>query len=1049
MDGFRERWQKVKALVGEAAMREPADRVQFLDTACAGDADLRRDVEALLAAHDETGDIFELRPPAASVLARVGVVLPVVPPHLTAGRQLGPYRILETIGLGGMGEVYRARDTRLDRDVALKVLPAALVADASRRARFVQEARAASALEHPHIAVIHEIGDADGISFIVMELVRGEPLGAIVSRGPLPALRAMELATEIAEALARAHEIGIVHRDLKPANVMVTVEGHVKIIDFGLAKLTDAPDGEGSSHAGTVADGLTATGTVVGTAAYMSPEQAQGTAIDHRSDIFAFGAVLQEMLTGSPPFRRRSSVDTLHAIVHDPPPPLPEKIGVPRDDLQRVVHRCLEKAPTDRYQSMRDVAADLRTARRRLETSELLAVQRTSPFDRWVRLGAVTAVAIGVIIAVAMVRSARRARSDAERTATITHIEHLVDSGRFVDVWRAGHAALKRWPSDARIEEMIRSTSQTVTLRTDPPGAEIAFRAYDDVGGEWIPMGTTPLSGVRAPLGMLHWRIAKSGFVPVDARLEVGTPAAAAGRPDVDARPVRLRAVGSEYARMVFVPGASTSGGLVTDYWLDQTEVTDRDFKRFVERGGYEDQRYWTELPSGSDRPSARFRDRTGRPGPSTWELGTFPQGRDDYPVNGVSWYEAVAYCRWAGKTLPTRSHWHNAFGETFFMEVVTLGNFGGRGPEPVDRLKDVGPWGTYGMAGNVKEWVWNEVEGKRYILGGAWNEPVYMATEDDARPPFDRAETNGFRCVKETEPSSRQAYAPTSASVAARDFAKEKPVDDATFEILRRFYSYDRTALDSKIEHVEELEGWRRERVSFTAAYNGERVLANILLPKNAVPPYQPVIWFPGSYAIDLKHSDRDLPFSYYFDFLPRSGRALVYPVYKGTYERSIGAQPRLRDVVIQWSKDLGRTIDYLNSRNEFDKDKIAYYGFSLGAEGALPILALEPRLRTAILLTGGLNTGPTRKQFPQIDPLNFVPRIKMPVLLLGGRFDFVFPVETSQKPLFNLLGTPMDQKRHVVFEGAGHVPPRIGVIREVLDWLDRYLGPVVRPEP
>jgi eukaryotic-like serine/threonine-protein kinase len=325
---------------------------------------------------------------------------------------------------------------------------------------------------------------------------------------------------------------------------------------------------------------------------------------------------------------------------------------------------------------------------------------------------------------------------------------------------------------------------------------------------------------------------------------------------------------------------------------------------------------------------------------------------------------------------------------------------------------------------------VWNEVDGKRYILGGAWNEPVYMATEDDARPPSDRAETNGFRCVKETAPSSPQAYAPTSTIVAARDFAKEKPVDDATFEVLRRVYSYDRTALDSKIEHVEELEGWRRERVSFTAAYNGERVLANIFLPKNAVPPYQPVIWFPGSYAIDLKHSDGDLPFSYYFDFLPRSGRALVYPVYKGTYERSIGAQLRLRDALIQWSKDLGRTIDYLNSRNEFDKDKIAYYGFSLGAGEALPILALEPRLRTAILLTGGLDTDPARKQFPQTDPLNFVTRIKMPVLLLGGRFDFVFPVETSQKPLFNLLATPTDQKRHVVFEGAGHVPARIDVI-------------------
>jgi dipeptidyl aminopeptidase/acylaminoacyl peptidase len=274
---------------------------------------------------------------------------------------------------------------------------------------------------------------------------------------------------------------------------------------------------------------------------------------------------------------------------------------------------------------------------------------------------------------------------------------------------------------------------------------------------------------------------------------------------------------------------------------------------------------------------------------------------------------------------------------------------------------------------------------------------------------------------------------------------ANEKPVDAATFEIFRRFYSYDRTPLDPRIERTEEAEYWRRERVSFAAAYGGERVLVNILLPKNATPPYQTVIWFPGSYAVDLKSSDRDLVFSYYFDFLPRSGRALVYPVYKGTYERQtpVAGKSHVRDLIIQWSKDLGRTIDYLQSRSDFEGDKLAYYGFSMGADTALPIVAVEPRLKAAILLSGGLR----RLGYPpEVEPLNFVPRIKVPVLLLAGRNDFIFPVETSQAPLFKLLGTPAEHKRHVVFEDAGHVPPRIEVIRETLDWLDRYLGPVGR---
>jgi len=596
----------------------------------------------------------------------------------------------------------------------------------------------------------------------------------------------------------------------------------------------------------------------------------------------------------------------------------------------------------------------------------------------------------------------------------------------------------------------MRVTTQPVTITTDPPGAEVAFKAYEDVSGEWLPLGTTPLNAARAPVGQLRWRITKAGFEPLEARLEVGAPAAAAGRPDVNAPPIRLRPVGTDVARMVFVPGGSQGGVELTDYWIDQTEVTNREFKDFIDRGGYQDPQHWAqlrrELPQspGSEGVGAVFRDRTGRPGPATWELGAYPDGKGDHPVGGVSWFEAAAYCQGKGKSLPTVFHWRKAFGASFFVEVLTLGNFAGQGPEATGQLKEVGPFGTYGMAGNVKEWVWNESEGRRCILGGAWNEPVYMATYDDVRPPLDRAETHGFRCVKESRPSEATAYAPYGAwSLPERDVTKEKPVDATTFEAFRRFYSYDRTPLDPRIERTEEGEYWRRERVSFAAAYGGERVLANILIPKNASPPYQAVIWFPGGYSLSLKSSDRELVFSYYFDFLPRSGRVLVYPVYKGMYERQVPAidtESQLRDLIVQWSKDLGRTIDYLESRSDFDSDKLAYYGFSMGADEAIPAIALEPRLKAAILLTGGLGS----VKPPEIEPINFLPRIKVPVLLLGGRNDFYYPPETSQAPLFKLLGTPAEHKRHVVFEGAGHVPPRIEVIRETLAWLDRYLGPV-----
>ena len=287
------------------------------------------------------------------------------------GRTISRYEILAEISRGGMGVVYRARDVRLNREVALKVLPPDLVADPERRARFVQEAQAASSIEHPHIAVIHEIDEVDGVSFIAMELVRGEQLSDLIARGPLPASRALDLAVEIAEGLARAHDKGVVHRDLKPANVMLSEDGHAKIIDFGLAKLVGALSGDDAAQ--TVIKNETDPGVVLGTVTYMSPEQTRGGKVDHRSDVFSFGLVLHEMLTGRPPFAGRTGIDTMHAILHEPALPLPalgpsvspEAAG----DVQRLLEKCLAKEPESRYQGMRDLVVDLRSARRHLESS--------------------------------------------------------------------------------------------------------------------------------------------------------------------------------------------------------------------------------------------------------------------------------------------------------------------------------------------------------------------------------------------------------------------------------------------------------------------------------------------------------------------------------------------------------------------------------------------------------------------------------------------------------------------------------------------------------
>jgi serine/threonine protein kinase/Tol biopolymer transport system component len=374
-----ERYQQVGKLFDEALEYAPAERSAFLKQAAGDDTELRLAVEKLLAHQVESAE-FLARPAldvAAALLARNQTPSVI-------GQQLGHYRILSLLGAGGMGEVYAARDTRLDRAVALKVLPASFANDPDRLRRFEVEAKATGALNHPNILTVHDIGNYEGAPYIVAELLEGEELREQLQRGALPVRRCVDYARQIAAGLAAAHEKGILHRDLKPENLFVTKDGRVKILDFGLAKLKPAGNRFVGSEVETQRQ-ITSPGTVLGTAAYMSPEQVRGEEVDQRSDLFSLGLIIYEMLRGERAFQRATTAETMTAILKDDVPELGETNAQIPPQLERIVRRCLEKQPERRFQTASDLGFALEAlstpSGSRLERSALPA--QTESASRW------------------------------------------------------------------------------------------------------------------------------------------------------------------------------------------------------------------------------------------------------------------------------------------------------------------------------------------------------------------------------------------------------------------------------------------------------------------------------------------------------------------------------------------------------------------------------------------------------------------------------------------------------------------------------------------
>jgi serine/threonine protein kinase/predicted esterase len=964
----------------------------------------------------------------------------------------GRYALERKIGAGGMATVYLARDEKHDRNVAVKVLHPDL-ASAVGAERFLREIGIASRLQHPHVLTLIDSGEAtdptsgERILYYVMPYVQGESLRERIARlGALPPLDCVRLLRDVVEAVAEAHKAGIVHRDLKPDNVMIA-GGHALVVDFGVAKaMSEARN----------ANALTATGISLGSPAYMAPEQAVGDpSVDHRADIYALGVLTYEMLTGVPPFT--GSLQSVLAAHINRVPQSPREInGSVPPVLEGIVLKCLEKDPAARYQTAEALLAEV-DAFSRDAAAAPTAVRRSG--NRRVMVGGIALAAIAAAVAVGfMLRRTNRERWVNE--TAIPSIARLAENGDANGAFALATRATAISPKNPVLQSLWPRFSQRLAFTTEPAGATVERAPFNDTTA-WIVVGTTPTGPTRVPAGVSRFRITKAGFRPA-LLFSGGIPGITSpGLPDT----LRLDPVDAPHPEMIRVPGGIFASELLQlranpsrrlgDFLIDRLETTNAEYKRFVDAGGYRRRELWNEpfVKDGKtltwEQAMALFTDRTGRPGPATWEGGDVPPGAEQLPVGGLSWYEAAAYAKFAGKSLPTLYHWVRAAGTNASGLVVRGSRFDSDAPVRGGSFGSMGPWGTFDAAGNVREWCFNlDAHGKRYLLGGGWNDQPFRFSDATALPPFDRSPSNGVRLAKylQAEPELDLASQPVAG--AFRDYFKERQVSDAAFAVYRQFYDYDRTPLKPKIEAVDSTPAeWIVERVSVDAAYGGERLPINIYRPRRWTAPLQSIVLFPGSDAMFATKSDERFPTL--FGFFVRNGRALVVPVYKSTFERNDRLptnQPdssiAYRDHVVMWAKDARRTIDYLSSRSDFDSTRIGFFGVSWGGRLGPLIMGVEPRFRAGVLLVGGLAMTPSR---PEADPFNFLRRVTVPVLMLNGNNDQVFPVETAQKPQFQFLGTPADRKRHLLYEG-GHFVPRAALISEALQWFDRYLGPTGR---
>jgi eukaryotic-like serine/threonine-protein kinase len=1126
-----EKWQKVREIFDSALRQKPADRRRFVHEVCGDDKALLAEVESLLSSIDSAESFME-----TPAVAKVAHMIEVKTKKLEAGKCFGHYEIINQIGEGGMGEVYLAKDTRLERKTAIKVLRGNVAQDEERMRRFVREAKSASALNHPNIITIYEIGEIDNTHFIATEHIEGDTLRERLKGASINLKSALDVAIQVANALDAAHRTGIVHRDVKPENVMIRPDGLVKILDFGIAKLSEPPvvaDGlsVNDSEAATAIKPYTSPGMIIGTVAYMSPEQARGLAVDARTDVWSLGVVLYEMAAGRLPFEGQTSSDVISSILQKEPPAFMLFSDEADARLDEIVTKALTKDKEERYQSAKDLFIDLKRLKHHLDVQA--EIERTNPAELSNMQGGARSsgishsisppVFLGVEITANQTANqtiiadkritidSNLARSGSKRIVAIVtaavllasiavwvvwhrrnlswarnqvpQIETLSSNGNYFAAYDLATETQKYLPNDSTIIRLMPTISDTLTVTSEPSGAQVYLKRFSpDVAGNFPPrqvVGTTPINNLRVARGQYILYIEKDGYAKTERT--VSGAIMHAGSLIVLPPPIRVEekliATDKMPDRMVFVPGAdyrlvawarpTDARVRLNDYFIDKYEVSNQDYKEFINAGGYLKKQFWKyafikdNKTLSWEEAMKEFKDRAGLAGPRSWSGQNFPEGKADYPVTDITWYEAAAFAAFKGKQLPTIFQWEKAARNGKRLNLVNYmpwgvfdpggtldyhANFNNNGTMPVNSLEfGMSPFGVYNMAGNVSEWSLNETSEGFVADGGAWGEPSYMFANYAAFPGFYSSNKVGFRCALNF------ADATGDQGAMRIDSKKEIPVytpsSDASFNNWLSYYRYNKTPLDPQIVEVKETNEWRREKITFNGA-DGERAIAYLYLPKNFPRPLQVIHLSP---ATDVENGLLPLPDAIEDLLAPfiKSGRAVFGVVLRGYIERLRPegyAEPEpttveYREKIVNWITDLRRGLDYLETRNDIDARRIAFYGPSAGARIGLILAAVENRYASVVMRGAGL----WKSYVPWIaeaNPINFASHIRATKLMVHGRYDETLSLRTDAEPLYKLMPEP---KRLVLYDG-GHVAPFEFMVTTMNGWLDETLGPVKR---